>query len=91
MDSWCTGFRQWLEYTATNMTFYGKIFSQFNCLLRNAVLEYLIFLYFREHLQEQAKLVLEENQILMEQIDLKDRRLEEIQQEQQDQGKILLR
>lgn len=37
-------------------------------------------------LQEQAKLVVEENAILMQEIDLKDRRIDEIQDDYDIQG-----
>ena len=47
-------------------------------------------LFFRNLLQEQAKLVLEENSILMQEIDLKDRRIDEILHEFQSEGEFQL-
>ena len=47
-----------------------------------------LLLFFRNLLQEQAKLVLEENSILMQEIDLKDRQIDEIQHDFQSQGEF---
>ena len=41
----------------------------------------MCFMFCRNLLQEHAKLVVEENTILMQEIDLKDRRIDEMQEE----------
>ena len=48
--------------------------------------ELLIFLVYRQQLQEQAKLLVEENALLMEQLEIQDKKMKEMQRIHGEEG-----
>ena len=62
------------------------VWYNFSAVSCDSSFELFVFLVYRQQLQEQAKLLVEENALLMEQQEIQDKKMKEMQRIQGEEG-----